>query len=179
LGNIAANDYKVGNQIAGLNQKGAYADTDLQRALAQVTHNLNLQERSAQERANSQGLLSSTTLAGNLGELGQSAGDRQTVLNTNNSRLHAAINGQIASLQGSVPLYDDQQAAGSAGRLSAADAANTALGMPTTPAATAPAAVTHPAAHPTAAPHGRVAYQSPATQALQTYLRSRATKRGR
>jgi hypothetical protein len=128
LGQIANNQFATNQKIAGLNQTGAYATTDLQKALQAITQQAPLDNEKALESFNQAGLLYSGHLGQALGQLGQSAADRSAALQTTFARDQASRQSQISDLGQAEQIYDQNASAASAARRAALAAADTSLG---------------------------------------------------
>lgn len=130
LGNIASNQFKVNNQINGLNQSSSNIGTNLQAALGQLAYQQPRQQLSLEQGANRQGSLYSTAYNQRLGDLNQNFLTRQNTATTNAGQRQSAIASQIQALLGGVPLYNKGQADASVQRAIAAALANPATGQP-------------------------------------------------
>jgi len=148
FGNVAANEFKVNNEVNALNQQGAYARNDLQTALQKLAYQQPRDALKLEQGANSRGALYSTGYNQQLGDLENKYGNQQETLNQNYTRAEAAREAKIEGLQGSIPLYQVQQYNDAVGRAALLAQNDKALGEPI-PAAPA-AAVAKPAARPVA-----------------------------
>lgn len=133
--NVGAETGRVNNQIAGLNQSGAYATTDLQTALAKLSQQRPVDERNLMNRENAQGLLYSGNYGQQEGLLGQSYADRQAGLQQSYDRGQSSRASQIAGLNDGLSTYLGQQRLDAVGRASLAAQNNPTLGAPPAPAA--------------------------------------------
>lgn len=128
FGNVAANQFRVGQQINADTLRQAQDRTALQNALAQLAYQQPRAELALEQKANLGGSLYSSVYNQHLGDLVNQFAQRQSADTTRYQgdidRLALAISG----LQGSVPVYDAQQALASTQRAAAAAQANPALG---------------------------------------------------
>lgn len=138
LGQIASHQFNTNQSIAGINQAGAYAQTDLQNALAQIAQQQPIDNEKALENYNDAGLLYSGHLGQALGQLGQSAADRQAALNTTFTRDQASRQSQISNLGEAEQIYDENAATASTARRTALAAADQSLGTQLPAAASSP-----------------------------------------
>lgn len=163
LGQIAQHQFSTNQSVTGLNQQGAYARTDLQKALAGLAQKQPLETQKTVEGYNHQGLLYSGHLGQSLGQLGQSFADRQASLNSNFTRGEAGRQSRISGLGEAEKLFEQQAASGSTGRQTAQAAADQTIGLQAqlaqaiaaaqaAQAAQAPQAPQAPRAAPQAAP---------------------------
>lgn len=129
LANIAGNQFKTNQSVANLTQQGAYAQTDLQQALAKLAKQQPLDQEKATENYNQQGLLYSGHFGQALGQLGQSYADRSSALQQAATRAAAARQAQISGLGESEKLYEQQQGLGAANRATAAAATDPTAGV--------------------------------------------------
>lgn len=131
--NVASNQFQVGNKINALNEANAYGQTDLAKTLANYQYQQPRALLAAERAAAANGALYSTGYGQQLGDIGH-----QYLTNEGNAqdayaRQVAQRNAEIQGLQGSIPLYNTQQAAAAAVRAAQQNAANKALGEPTSP----------------------------------------------
>lgn len=126
--NTAQNAFNVGNQVNAINLRDAIAGTNLESALGQLAFTQPRDELKLEQGANQRGALYSSVYSQNLGDLNKGYADKQAGLQNAYASQLAQDASQIEALQGGIPLYNDQQAAGSASRASALAARNPASG---------------------------------------------------
>ena len=131
--NIAANQFKVNNQINALNQASAYGRTDLANNIEQLQQKEPLDQLAAQVAANRRGALFSTVLGQQLGQIDKGYLTREAGLQDAFTRQEAARQSQIQGLEGGLPLFEAAQAAAAAERASALAQKNPATGESAAP----------------------------------------------
>lgn len=135
---VAANQFKLNNQINSLGAQSQNDTTALQNALAQLAYQQPRDSLKLEQAANNRGALYSSPYTQDLGNLNNTYQTRQSADVQANAQKQAAIQAQIAALQQGEPIaeagfYDDAVA-----RAAKAAAANPATGQPTVPSPTPP-----------------------------------------
>lgn len=142
--NLAANNLKVGNTIAGLNTQIGDLGVGLQSALAQLAYQQPRDQLALEEKANQRGALYSSGYDQQLGDLNNTYLTKQSGLTTTEAQKVGALQAQIAGLQQGVPIYQAQQYDAAVLRAAKLAAANPALGAPSGGGGTAPPAAGPP-----------------------------------
>ena len=140
--NIAANQFKVNNQINSLTAQGQNYNTGLQSALAQLAYQQPRDQLKAEQAMNARGGLYSSVEGQNQGNIVNQYQTRQSGLTQANAQRQAAIGSQISGLQAGEPLYEAGQYDDAVARAVKAALANPATGQApiSTPPPAAPAA---------------------------------------
>jgi hypothetical protein len=129
FGNLAANQFRVNNQVNTLTATGQNDTTALQSALAQLAYQQPRDQLKLEEGANARGALYSSGYDQSLGDLNNTYLTKQTAATTSNAQKQAGIASQIAGLQGGIPIFNNQQYDLAVGRATKAAAANPATGQ--------------------------------------------------
>lgn len=128
LANIAANQFRVNNQLNALNQTSAMDQTALQQALAALSYQQPRDSLALEEAANRRGALFSSVYGQQLGDLTHKYSTREMQAKQATANKLAAIASQIAALRGGVSIYNEGQAAAAAQRAAQAAAKDPASG---------------------------------------------------
>jgi hypothetical protein len=141
--NLAANQFKVNNQLNQLSATSQNDNTALKSALDQLAYQQPRDSLKLEQGANRAGGLYSSVYDQNLGNLQNSYLTRQSAATQSNAQKQAAIQSQIAGIQGGVPIYNNEQYDAAVGRAIKNAANNPATGqapaVSSTPTAPAPA----------------------------------------
>lgn len=154
--NIAANNFKVGNQINSLTSQGQNLNTNLTNALAQLAYQQPRDNLKLEQNANKAGALYSSVYDQNLGNLNNTYQTKQSGLVDTNAQKQAQLSSEIGGLQQGIPIYNSAQYDDAVARAAKAAATNPASGQPAIPTASTVGSVLA-----TAAP-GRSATKAPA-----------------
>jgi len=127
--NIAANQFKVNNQINSLTAQGQNANTSLQSALAQLAYQQPRDQLKAEQAMNARGGLYSSVEGQNQGNIVNQYQTRQSGLTQANAQKQAAISSEIKGLQEGEPIYDAGQYDAAVARAVKAALANPATGQ--------------------------------------------------
>lgn len=129
--NIATHTFNTNNQINADQAQITNLGTNLANALAALAYQQPRDELGLEQGANARGALYSTAYNQNLGDLIHKYATQQNNLTTTEGQNVGALNAAISALQGSIPLYNNNQYALAAGRLIQQAQNNPATGQPT------------------------------------------------
>lgn len=138
--NLAANQLKVGNQIAADNAQIGNLGVSLQSALAQLAYQQPRDQLALEQKANARGALYSSGYDQQLGDLNNTYLTKQTGDTADEAQKVGVLQTDISNLQAGIPIYNSQQYAAAVARAAKLAATNPALGAPLPPTPTASAA---------------------------------------
>lgn len=128
--NVAANQFKVNNEINALNLQGQQANTALQAQLAALDYQQPRSQLALEQRANAAGSLYSSAEGQRQGDLVHQFATQRGSDQTAYDNLASKIAGQISGLEQGVPIYNSGQYLAAAIRAAQAAANNPATGQP-------------------------------------------------